>query len=77
LFLAPKFRCLGFSPLPAPSYTQTQYYPDGDLADAAAANARTYEGLLAAAADAAMPAPTRDDVVEDVFDVLQRQVGED
>lgn len=52
-----------------------QYYPDGELADAANANARRYARLAAEAADAAMPPPTRSDLPDDVFDVLQRQVG--
>lgn len=54
-----------------------QYYPDGELAADAAANARRYARLAAEAADATMPPPTRGDLPDDVFDVLQRQVGFD
>lgn len=60
-------------------HTQThrrQYYPDGELAAEATANARRYARLAAEAADAAMPPPTRGDLPDDVFDVLHRQVKE-
>lgn len=54
--------------------TNKQYYPDGELAAEATANARRYARLAAEAADAAMPPPTRGDLPDDVFDVLHRQV---
>jgi hypothetical protein len=57
-----------------PFITKLQYYPDGELAADATANARRYARLAAEAADAAMPPPTRGDLPDDVFDVLQRQV---
>ena len=45
-----------------------------DLLEKIGSNALRYVRLIAEAADRLMPAATRTDLPEDVFDVLQRQV---
>ena len=49
------------------------YCPDPELATRVEGNAAQYLELAAAAADAALPPPSRADLPEDVFDVLMEQ----
>lgn len=50
------------------------YVKDGDLVHRMETNTQQYLSLLASAADEAMPAPTRSDLPDDIFDILLDQV---
>ncbi|KAL6779626.1 MCM7 [Auxenochlorella protothecoides x Auxenochlorella symbiontica] len=49
------------------------YVKDGDLVHRMETNTQQYLSLLASAADEAMPAPTRSDLPDDIFDILLDQ----